>query len=64
MEEIKTIEEWRDINGYDNYQVSNLGRVQNTTSGHVMKLMINTTRYLCVVLSIKGKKRQPTKYTD
>jgi hypothetical protein len=52
----ETIEEWRDINGYDNYQVSNLGRVQNTTSGHVMKLFRNNSKYLCVVLSIKGTK--------
>ncbi len=30
-------EEWRSISGYVNYQVSNIGRVRNATSGRTLK---------------------------
>lgn len=45
-----TTEEWRDIDGFDDYQVSNQGRVQNTITG----------RYL----SASGVNKRVTLYTD
>ena len=30
-------EEWRDIDGFDDYQVSNMGKVQNVTTGVYLK---------------------------
>jgi hypothetical protein len=45
-----TEEEWRDIDGFDDYQVSNHGRVQNTTTG----------RYL----SASGVNKRVTLYVD
>ena len=36
-------EEWRTTDGYINYQVSNLGRVRNITTGRIMKLMIDSS---------------------
>ena len=44
-------EEWRSINGYLNYQVSNIGRVRNATTGRILKPAKNHTGYLYVVLS-------------
>ena len=38
MEETQTINEtWRSIDGYINYQVSNIGRVRNVTTGCILK---------------------------
>ena len=37
MSEITINEEWRSIDGYLNYQVSNLGRVRNSKTGRILK---------------------------
>ena len=36
------VEHWLTIDGYDNYQVSNFGRIRNCTTGKILKL-----RYDC-----------------
>ena len=48
-------EEWRSINGFINYQVSNLGRVRNANTGRILKLWDNGHGYLKVVLCKNGK---------
>ena len=58
MEEILIVEEWRNISGYLNYQVSNIGRVRNTDSGRILKLPTNCDGYYYVGLSLNGKKTQ------
>ena len=54
MEEILRLEEWRNISGYLNYQVSNIGRVRNVNSGRVLKPGINSHGYLHLNLYMKG----------
>ena len=56
MEEIIILEEWRNICGYLNYQVSNIGRVRNTNSGRIMKLSTNQDGYHALNLCINGKR--------
>ena len=38
-------EEWRSINGYINYQVSNIGRVRNSKTGKILKLRLDRAKY-------------------
>ena len=47
-----TNEEWRSIDGYINYQVSNIGRVRNANTGRILKPARNKkTNYYNVGLS-------------
>lgn len=50
-----TLEEWRPIDGYPNYQVSNRGRVINVKSGKVLKPGVYNTGYEYVNLYKNGK---------
>ena len=43
-------EEWRSISQYMNYQVSNIGRIRNISTGRILKPGQNTSGYLQVVL--------------
>ena len=49
------IEHFLNISGYDNYQVSNFGRVRNCTTGKILKPSDGTGGYLKVTL-FKDKK--------
>lgn len=49
------IEHWLNIDGYDNYQVSNFGRIRNSTTGRILKPSVSTAGYLNVTLSKNGK---------
>ena len=44
-------EEWKNIDGYLNYQVSNAGQVKNTKTGKMLKPHIERG---CYILSSKG----------
>ena len=55
MEEVVINEQWRSISGYLNYQVSNIGRVRNATSGLIMKLSVDHNGYHCIKLYRNGK---------
>lgn len=49
---------WKDIDGYDGYQVSNKGRVKSTIvrdEGKLLKIGINKSGYCIVGLSTNGK---------
>ena len=48
-------EEWRSIDGYINYQVSNIGRVRNANNGRMLKLSLKHLGYYDVGLSKEGK---------
>lgn len=43
-------EEWRSISGYENYQVSNIGRVRNVSTGRILKECPDNRGYLRVGL--------------
>lgn len=49
------METWREINAYPNYEVSDMGRVRNVTTGHVLKPMRNHRGYDKVELKSKGQ---------
>ncbi len=49
------IEQWRIIDGYDNYEISSHGRVRNNQSGRILKNCIITGGYYRVKLCKNGK---------
>ena len=51
MEQTIINEVWRSVDGYMNYQVSNIGRVRNATTGKMMKLTDNGRGYLRLTLT-------------
>lgn len=52
------MEEWKDVTGFDNYQVSNCGRLRNKTTLHILKLTLNRRGYQRTTLQQNGKKCQ------
>ena len=51
---ILVVEEWRDISGYSNYQVSTIGRVMNVKSGRVLKTTTHRGGYHQLTLSLNS----------
>lgn len=49
------IEEWKEIDGYGNYQVSNLGNIRNSKTGRNLKPQVSTWGYSKINLSRDGK---------
>ena len=45
------------IDGYDNYEISNMGNVRNKRTGLILKHRLNNTGYYSVGLSISGKSK-------
>ena len=61
IEQDQTVNEvWRSISGYLNYQVSNIGRVRNTDTGHIMLNQMNPHGYYKINLT---KDRDKKTYT-
>ena len=56
MDQVIINEQWRSISGYINYQVSNLGRVRNLTTGKVLKPGCMKSGYRNVILCKDGVK--------
>jgi hypothetical protein len=57
MDDVEDAEEWRIIGGFDDYSVSNLGRVRNDRTGWVLKAQLDkATQYLFVSLCRRPKK--------
>ncbi len=50
------IEIWRVVDGYQNYAVSNLGRVINIITGKILKNVKNTKGYFKVILQNKNNR--------
>lgn len=50
-------EKWKLIPGWNNYEVSNLGRARNCLTNKVLKCHINKYGYLVLCLSEYGRKR-------
>ena len=51
MDQIFVNDEWRSIDGYINYQVSNIGRVRNSKTGRILKPQLGNDGYYDVGLS-------------
>ena len=47
---------WKDIKGFDNYEVSTEGQVRNITTGHILKPRDNGRGYLEVGLHTNKKR--------
>ena len=52
------IENWRLVDGYDNYEVSSHGRIRNNQSGRILKNCINSSGYYSVLLYKDGKMKR------
>ena len=51
-----TTEIWKDIDGFDDYEVSNLGRVRNRKTDHILKASGFSNRVtLCVDWAVQEK---------
>jgi|688.fasta_scaffold502346_1 hypothetical protein len=50
-------EEYRQIEGYDNYSVSNLGNVRNDKTGRILQGCLHKLGYLHINLYKEGKKK-------
>jgi hypothetical protein len=56
-DDVEDVEEWRVIGGFDNYSISNLGRVRNDRTGRILKAVLNNgTGYLVVCLCNRGSR--------
>jgi len=51
-------EEWRPVEGYETYEVSNLARVRNAKTHHIKKQKLNNKGYWFVGLCITGRKKK------
>ena len=56
-------EQWRAVDGYDNYQVSSHGRVRNSKFSRILKPSSGTGGYYFVFLYKDGKKHGNGKYS-
>ncbi len=50
-------ENWRSIDGFGNYEVSQIGRVRNATSERILKGKVSNSGYLQVALYKNGKRK-------
>ena len=57
MDQLSINEEWRSIDGYINYQVSNIGRVRNSKTGRILTPQINRGGYYQVGLYCDSKNK-------
>lgn len=48
---------WKDIKGYERYEVSKDGRVRNKETGYVMKKRLTFDGYVKVTLTVNGKSK-------
>ncbi len=51
------IEQWKLIDGYDNYEVSSFGRVRNNETSRIMKLNVAKAGYVQIDLCKDGKRK-------
>ena len=51
-------EAYKGIDGYDSYEVSNLGNVRNKKTGLILKNRLNNTGYYSIGLSFNGKSKR------
>ena len=58
MQDVIDVEQWADIKGYENYQISTYGRVKNKKSSVILKTPTDNLGYLVVNFSKNGKVTQ------
>lgn len=52
---MKNTEEWKPLFYYDNYEVSNTGKVRNKKTGRILKTSVSNSGYTMVCLSKNGR---------
>ena len=57
MDQVIINEEWRSIDGYINYQVSNRGRVRKSNTGRILKQRKNRDGYYQIGLYCDSKNK-------
>ena len=57
MDQLIINEDWRSIDGYINYQVSNIGRVRNSKTGKMLKQHLGTSGYYALGLFKKVERK-------
>ena len=51
------IESWLLIDGYNNYEVSSIGRIRNNETKRILKTHVNTNGYVVTTLSSEGRRK-------
>nr|QBK88364.1 MAG: HNH endonuclease [Mimivirus LCMiAC01] len=59
---INDTEIWRDIDGYDIYMISNLGRIKNKNTNRILKLQLNKGYYVVTLYNKNKKSKQVTHF--
>lgn len=54
--------EWKEINGYSKYSISETGLIKNNKTGKLLKLCVNRDGYICVGLFCDETKKQRKPY--
>lgn len=54
---MKNTEIWKDVFYYDNYEVSNLGRIRNKKTNRILKTVTSNTGYTMACLCKNGKRK-------
>ena len=52
------METYKEIDEYNNYEISNMGNVRNKKTGLILKNRLSKTGYYCVGLSFNGKHKR------
>ena len=52
------MENWKSINGYENYEISDHGNIKNIKTNRMLKLNIDSNGYHQVSLCNNGKKNK------
>lgn len=50
------MEEWKDINGFENYQISNTGIVKNKSTDRILSQWVSSNDYLMISLNRNNKR--------
>ena len=51
-------EKWKNISGFSNYQVSNLGNIKSKKTDHILKQQLNEKKYCVITLFDDNRKKR------
>jgi len=56
MDKIQSVEVWRDVEWYENYEISNTGKIRNKLNGNILEQNLKKHGSYVVTLYKNGKK--------